>query len=406
MRFVKGQMYSLIAIIIVIPMIMFFSYTLLSSQESKADIYKGIVAEQVTLVADSMDSDFRKAMEISGKRALIAAVNWEILKGENLTDSVSNLTILIEYGTINGTENLIMENNTLINWSTKISNVQTNFNTNVTYGNLQISAKNFSLILTAETNISVIDDIMEMSMIKNGIKESVNISILEVDDPLFTLNTYGLIHRTIQKYPYDYKALKIMKGGSNSSGACTGNVTTNQAASPIGKILLVSNSSTVSDFTLQGFEGVIAEVSRNLSLAGVSCYSTGNDSAVYLVNSTLENISYKKAYIDNETKAVWHLPFRDAVENGYYFEGSGPNITNRMENRTNTSIAGIESIVNIQELFIEGITIRDNQVSVDYLYFENENYIGYAVRGFPSWLRLNCAKATEYEVKELLEYTC
>lgn len=400
-------MYSLIAIIITIPMIMFFSYTMLSNQESKADIYRGIVAEQVTIVADSMDSDFRKAMEISGKRALIAAVNWEVLKGEGLTDAVSNLTELIENGTINGTENLIMEGNTLVNWSTKISEVRTNFETNINYGNLKIVSDGFNLVLSAGINISVVDSIMEMSMIKNNIPESVNIPVLEIDDPLYTLNTYGLIHRSIFEYPYEYKAMKVVEGGSNSSGSCSGNVTTDSGdPSPGGKILLISNSSKVSDATLSGFGGVIAEVDRNLSLIGLSCYNTGNDSAVYLVNSTTESSSYKRVYIDNVTKSTWHLPFRDAVENGFYFEGTGPNITNRMENRTNVSGNGIESIVNIQELFMEGIEIRENQVSVDYLYFANEDYNGYGVRGFPGWLRLDCTRAAEYGLEELLEYSC
>ena len=403
----KGQMYSLIAIIITIPMIMFFSYTMLSSQESKADIYRGIVAEQVTTVADSMDSDFRKAMEISGKRALISAINWEILKGEGLTDAVYNLTELTEKGTINGTENLIMENNTLTNWSTKISEVRTNFETGINYGNLQIVSEGFNLVLSAEMNISVIDDITEMSMIKSNVPESVNISIIEIDDPLYTLNTYGLIHKTILQYPHEYKTLKIVDGGSNSLGSCSGNITTDSGDPlPAGKILLISNSSTASDTVLLRFVGVIAEVGRNLSLVGVSCYNTGNDSAFYLVNSTIEDSSYKRVYIDNVTKCVWHLPFRDAVENGYYFEGTGPNMTNRMENLTNGSSKGIESVVNIQELFMEGLEIRENQVSVDYLYFADENYIGYGVRGFPGWLRLDCTKAAEYGIEELLEYSC
>ncbi len=407
MRLVKGQMYSIIAIIIVIPMIMFFTYSMSSSQETKTDIYKGIVAEQVGLVAESMDSDFTKAMEISGKRSLIAAVNWEILKGENLTDAIANLTTLIENGTINGTENLIMENNTLKNWSSKIAAVQTNFDTDITHGNLEINSSRFNVLLTAEINVSVIDEIMEMKIVRNGMKKSVNISILEIDDPLYTLNTYGLIHRTILEYPYGHKALEIVHGGLNSSGSCTGNLTTDSGdSSPSDKILLISDSSSVPDAILGGFKGVIAEMPRDLSLSGISCYNTGNGSAVNLINAIIDNSSYKKVYIDNETGSVWHLPFRDAVENGYYFEGTGPDIITRMENRTNTSSGGIESIVNIQELFMESLPIRENQVSVDYLYFANENYIGYEVRGFPGWFRLNCAKASEYNLNELLEYSC
>jgi len=400
-------MYSLISIIIAIPMVMFFSYTMLSDQESKTDIYRGIVAEQIAVVADSMDSDFQKAMEISGKRALIAAVNWEILKGEALTDAVYNLTELINNGTINRTDNLIMENNTLSNWSTKIAGVRTNFDTGISYGNLQIVSEGFDIFLSAEMNISVVDDIMEMRMIKNNIPKSVSINIADIDDPLFALNTYGLIHRTIFRYPYEYKSMKVLEGGYNSSGSCSGNITTNEAeSSPAGKILLVSDSSEVPDAVLSGFSGVIAETDRNLSLIGLSCYNTGNGNAVFIVESVVDDSPYKSIYIDNQTKSVWHLPLRDAVENGFYFEGAGPNITNRMENKTASSANGIESIVNIQELFMEGIQMRENQVSVDYLYFTNENYIGYGVRGFPGWLRLNCAKAAEYGVGELLDYSC
>jgi hypothetical protein len=75
----------------------------------------------------------QKAMEITGKRAIIAAINWEILKGEPLTNATINLTTLMTNGTINGTENLIMTNNTLSEWIEKISDIKTNFDTNINF---------------------------------------------------------------------------------------------------------------------------------------------------------------------------------------------------------------------------------------------------------------------------------
>ena len=400
-------MYSIMALIFALPMVLFFFYSMQWSQGFGNDIYRGIVSEQMTVVADSVDSDFKKAMEIAGKRALIAAVNWEILKGEALTDSVKNLTELMVNGTINGTENLIMLNNTLADWSNNIASVKTNFGTNLSFTNVSLLSYGFYLEVSALTSVNVTNERMEMRIERKNKRKAVNISLENLDDPLFALNTYGIIHRTIRKYPHNYTAKKIITAGANSSGSCLGELTTDPSdASPSAKILLVSNSSKINDSVLSSFKGVIAEISRNLTISGIRCYNTGNSSAVYLVNSTVNQSSYKEVYIDENTKGVWHLPLRDAVENGYYFEGEGPNITLRMENKTTNSSNGIESFVNLQDFSLEGLPIKENQNSVDYLYFANENYIGYAVRGFPSWLRIDCEKAAQYKVSELLEYSC
>lgn len=402
----KGQMYSIIAILLIVPMGMFFSYYMMSGEGSNQVIYKSIVAEQIGVVSDSMESDFLKAMEISGKRAVIAAVNWQILRGKNLTEPGNNLTILMINGTINGSENLIMTNNTLTDWSYKISSVPTNFDSSISYEDLSITSEDFIVTITSDVTLSVSDDVIEMDMQKT-IQKQANISIEEIDDPLYPLNTYGLSQRTILRYPYDYKARNVAEGGINSSGSCPGNATYNPGASNPGiKILVIEDSTSVSDAVLSSFRGVVSSESRNLTLIGVSCYVTGNESAYDTINDTMTDTGYDEFYIDNETRSVWHLPFREAVFNGYYFEGEGPNITNRMKNITNGSENGLESIVDIQELFMNGIQIKENRVSTDYLYFSSENYIGYEVRGFPGWFRLNCGKASEYGVLDLLEYDC
>ncbi|NOX71213.1 MAG: hypothetical protein GXO64_00755 [Candidatus Micrarchaeota archaeon] len=403
----KGQMYSIIAMVLVMPMVLFLSMHLISEQEGRGDIYKGIVAEQMAIVRDSMESDFEKAMEISAERAFISATNWEILQGTPLEDAVSNVTTLMIAGTINGTQNLIMIDNTITDWSSKISEVETNFETNISFNDMHFSSYAFTITVSSDVNISVNDETTEMRIDIDNMEKEVNISIENLDDPLYPLNTYGILQRTIVSYPYPYNAKKLITGGVNSSGSCSGEVTTDPAdTAPSGKILLISDAATVSDSVLRNFAGIISENSINLSLSGISCYNTGNGSAIVTVNGTINGSDYDTVYIDEETAAVWHLPFREAVEDGYYFVGIGPNITNRMENSTMESTGGIESIVNIQDLSMEGLPVRENQVTVDYLYFANETYIGYSVRGFPGWFKLNCEKAQSYGLTELLEHLC
>jgi hypothetical protein len=86
----RGQFYSLTAVLIAIPIILFVSFYILS-QARGPDIYERIVSDQIHQLESSLVRDFGKALVTSCKRSLIAAGDKVILNGTPLDNSVLRL---------------------------------------------------------------------------------------------------------------------------------------------------------------------------------------------------------------------------------------------------------------------------------------------------------------------------
>ena len=134
---VKGQFYSVITLIIIIPVTFFLSYYLATNAE-RSGIEVMIVSDQMHQVERSVERDFGKALSTSVKRALIAASDKVVMEGESLKDALSAVKELVINGTVNGEESMLMLNNTLNVWVKKISSVPTNFKVNISFWNFSL----------------------------------------------------------------------------------------------------------------------------------------------------------------------------------------------------------------------------------------------------------------------------
>jgi len=89
------------------------------------------------------------------------------------------------------------------------------------------------------------------------------------------------------------------------------------------------------------------------------------------------------------------------LQNSYYLNKTdAPSFLNRMQGQiTSTSNNGIESLVNLEKLTVEGIEIQDKSV-VDHIYFSSTNPSACKVQpqGMPSWFKLDNAHLTTYQV--------
>jgi len=395
----RGQFYSLTAILIAIPIMLFVSFYMLS-QARGPDIYERIVSDQIHQLESSLGRDFGKALVTSCKRSLIAAGDKVILNGTPLDNSVLRLKELMDNGTLYGEEVILMFNNTLGNWTDRIYNIPINFRVNLGYSSLDVSSYDYRNVkASAKFNISVADVLNIANIEKVNVNYEMQVSIKDMEDPLFPLKTNGVLTRVIRFSPFGYRAKKIVIGSSNSKGSCSGDITFEKSECNTAKILVTYNITGV-NFGCYG--GVIIEDSVDLS-NDTNCYVTGNGSSVVLTNTTITETGYQRVYIDNETKSVWHLPIEFELENGYYFQGEGPNYLKRLEGSLESSQNGLESLINAPELESVGIPIKENQVSLDYLYFSEQDYIGYRVRGLPEWFKINQSIANRYNLNELFE---
>jgi hypothetical protein len=393
----RGQFYSIIAIFITIPIVIFISLYV-ASQGSESGIYENIVSDRIHQVERSMETDFGKALVTSGKRAMIAGDDYVVMNGMPMSDAVSGLKELMQNGTLDGNESLLMINNTLSNWTAKIIAVPVNFNVNIGFSDLDIVGNSsFYIRASARINVSVADelDIARIDRI-NQYYETL-IPVDGAEDTIFTLKTNGIITRIIRISPYPYRAKKLVAGGSNSTGNCSGNITFNKTECS-SNILVAEN---ISGVNFGCFSGFVIEQSVNLS-ANSNCYVTGNSSALEAINQAIADTNYTKVYIDSATRSAWHLPIREEIDSKYYFSGNGPAFLKRLEGDLNSTASnGVESFVNLPELESYQIPIKQNVISVDYIYFREQDYIGYPVRGLQGWFRLNSTFADKYGLTEL-----
>ena len=90
----------------------------------------------------------------------------------------------------------------------------------------------------------------------------------------------------------------------------------------------------------------------------------------------------------------------DHLGNSYYITSTtGPSFLNRLEGNIIANPQGIESLVNLQNLSSQGISVKQKSV-VDYIYFSTNNPTNCNVQpsGMPSWFRLDNEHLATYEV--------
>ncbi len=392
----RGQFYSVIAIFITITIVVFITLYI-EAQGGETGRYETIVADQIHQAEKSIENDFAKAIVTSGKRAMLAGDDYVVMSGRAMSDAPAGIKELMENGSIEGNESILMFNNTLANWTSKILSVPVNFRINISFSGLQISSHGaFEINASGRLNVSVADELGIANITKKNMQFDAMVPVDGAEDPLFTLKTNGVITRSVKLSPYPYRGKKLVTGGANSTGNCSGNVTFNKTECA-SRILVAENISGVS---LGCFSGFVIEESVNLS-ASSDCYVTGNGSAFEAVSQAVSETGYLTVYIDSVTKAVWHLPLRDEIDNKYYFAGSGPPFLKRLEGDLNATSEGMESITNLPELQSYQLPLKENVVSVDYIYFRDQDYIGYPVRGLQGWFRLNRTFADRYGITEL-----
>jgi hypothetical protein len=389
----RGQVYTLIAILIAVPLFMFISFYVTTSQTIKFGGMEKVVADQEHQLMDNIEDDFTRAVTISGKRAILAGINEIIRNGEYLTNASAVLEELMLNGTLEGNYSFLMADNVLSDWIDKIVLIPTGFDTSVNYDNLDV--ENYDgLRLNAVINlIARVSDKMNLSEISIDNRMNILISMNGLEDPIFPMNTLGLLERTIRIYSYNFYAKRVVSGSSYNN--CSGNVTFDSSTPDPTKILVVSNASGIT-----GYRGIVGEAGATPL---VSCYIVGAVNAIEKIGDTINQTGYETVYLDSATGAVWSLPIREGIENGYYYYGNGPDMLQRLEgNLSRSSSDGFETFVIIPDLQGIGMQIKHSQTRISYLYFSGQTINGYQVRGLPDWFKIDTEHAGIYNLTDLL----
>jgi len=125
----------------------------------------------------------------------------------------------------------------------------------------------------------------------------------------------------------------------------------------------------------------------------------GTVDPLYLLNT---NGIFKRTIEPPPVTIVDVVTLDMAVAGGYYMPApSGPSLLDRMEGRlaATTATNGLETLVSLPDLQANGLPVKPDQNSADYLYFDTVVQSGTPVnQSSYAWLRLNAEQASRYGV--------
>ena len=389
----KGQTYSVIAVLLIVPLLLFMSFYMVSVETMQSGSREKVVSDQEAQLARSIERDFERAIYISGKRALVAATNHVVTEGAPLDNATQAIEELMLQGTLEGNSSELMVGNRIEDWKNTVMGLPAGFSKNVDYRNLSVG-RNSGTDMIAGLSLDInVSDSLGIAEITKSMEKSVHISVEYLEDPIFPLNTYGFVKRVVTEYPYNYYAMKILSG--TGSGDCSGDVTFDAGHPNSSRILVTSDGTGIS-----GFAGVVAE---SPGLPAVPCYLVGASDAVDTVNRTVENSGYPGLYLDSATQGAWSLPLLKGLEDGNYYPGGGPTFLSRLEGSLLPESDSMETFVYVPDLTSQGIPVKENQSLVGYKYFSEQDFNGGKVRGFPDWFIVDSGDASRYNLTDLME---
>ncbi|MBU0953117.1 MAG: hypothetical protein KKA90_01695 [Nanoarchaeota archaeon] len=394
----KGQAYSLMALVIAIPLFSLFAFSLTTFQEQHSAVAEMVVIDQMRIVEKTIEADFQKGVTTSAKRAFIAITDHVVTNGEFMDNTGYRGVELILNGTLYGVPNTLMQNNTLTDWKMKIQNITTGFETSISFLTPQLDNISGMTISGTYDILVNISDPFGRAIFEKRTKTPLFFTVEGFDDPLYIAKTSGIIKRTYNLSLYSYYAKKLLTG-SASSGNCSGLVTFDEGDTGEGKILVTTDPTGIT-----GFTGIIGEGAGTPS---VSCFVVGAAGAIAAITQTLNDEPYPFITLDNFTNGVWHIPLNDTVLTKRYQVGVGASVYERLQgNFTGNNYSmldALDSFVYIPELEDAGLPVKENQSIVDFYYFQSQEAKGYHVRHLPDWVKINTRFAEYYNFSDLLE---
>ena len=402
----KGIFYSLMMamfITSILALIVFYS------QAKPSNIDVSIRSSEMDYFTKSIENDLARFMEINGRRALISAVSQTIVNGTGLDNSQLRLIEMIENGTLYGKPAPLIDINNLEHWKLNISNIASNLGFHVDFKNLEINITqndSFNILFNVTLYVNISNDNTRMGILKN-ITSNVIVSVEDIEDPIFPLNTYGRIIKFIRKSNVSKSTAPLVMG-QNSSGYVVGYAfvkTDFQPSDVNSSRILVTNTVAGKEAIASGFEGVVSEGDLIIPPVLLGKAITEATSATSLIKNET------KIYLDATTKKVWDLSnLTSDIINGYYHSSNkGASFLDRLEGRTNLSdkyIYGLETFVNIQDMLEAEVPTNTGSSVLDYRYWNNTNGVSIRNGNYDSvynWFKIDTESANEYGIAELMQ---
>jgi len=408
----NGQFYSIIAVVIAVPVLVFITGTLVSMQDMKFSITEKIVSDQLYIVERSIEEDFHNGMEIATRRAIITMGDFIITNSTYFNETTKVYLNLLINGTIGGELQYLMINNTLTDWKSKILNISTGFDVDFNWTGPDGVFNGSYIIGDYGLTITVKDKFGISKIEKVNVRKDFLIDVRGLEDPTFAMGTSGLVRRDYQVYSHSFTAHKFngtdppgthVYGNNNNLTGATGNATFDTDDTPNSDLILLNES--FDNIETTGWGCVVAEGGSTPDPSQQRCYVTLKpEFSISDINDSINEMNHTTLFVDNITRSVWHLPVSTAIEDGHYFDAPGPNVFDRLDNTLASLDPQFVTFINAEEMEDVGIEMDYTKSHVAWVYFSGGEISGWTVRGFPNYFRAGNASASFLGFLELLNW--
>jgi len=356
--------------------------------------------------------DSKKSLNIIGKRAISIASSHVIQDGIPLSNSNETIKDLMVYGKFNETQDPLMEGSRISDWIEKMVEISLmkGYQLNLKIENVTVKPyDSFNLIIEADTVVNITDP--RIASINREEHVETLVSIEGIEDPLYPLNTNGMITQKIQKTPYENNFTQFFEGSSGGNGWIRG------------ISFVVDEPSSAESYPNKSKSILLIEDPKILDLSSineymglVSIYQPENETEIpYVFGVSNINSFPNNTYIlvDGEGGKVWYIEnFINHLNMGYYKNSSsGPSFLDRLEGKlyiqskylSQAENIGLESFVNKTNFILHKIDVEKEKTNIDYLYFSNSSYPGKEVTGVDGYFRIDENHAEIYGVDQLID---
>lgn len=408
----KGIMFSFVMVFLTITLISLIAVQRSLVTERKEQLYLENRINSMNNLHESIVRDIKKALDIITLRAISVSISHIVTTGIPLDNADVRLEELVQYGTLYGVPESLMENATFGNWTSKMEEVGDlkGFYVNISLISLDIKPYD-SWNLDVETEIIInITDMNGVASLNRSAKIDKLVNLEGLEDPLYPLATNGVASNFIVRTPFVGNFTQIILTGGGNNGWAYGEVANETPVTACGvtdksnKILVTSDASTI--VCLNQFRGVVADTT--ITGATIPYVNYTNPMATSKLSTGM------KILVDGDNGKVWYIDnFKTHAENSYYNASEkGPSFLDRLEGRfrikdeyasQTSNMIGLESFINKYSFWSLNIEINETKTNIDYVYFNTSiDEGGREVKGLdPSFIMDNEHK-NAYNVSDIL----
>lgn len=210
MRNRKGILFTVAAVLLALVILSIVAVSYLQWRSQASTTAYTVRCDELNVMLDDIEKDLERASIITGKRTMIVATDTVLTNGTVIVNADQKIEEMALYGTFNGNDVESLQNQTLSRWVEKITPLieQRKFDTNLNATLLEVDVApydSFNFVIMTRINNLIIEDEYGYCSFNGTLPRRTIwlfplVSLEGTDDPLYSLETYGFVQRTITEH--------------------------------------------------------------------------------------------------------------------------------------------------------------------------------------------------------------